>query len=267
MSTKNIVPQEDEIVSEIDISAPPERVFQALTDARELKQWFTSAECPVKFWDMDPRADGAYRYATEKGSIVVNGVSEFECHGHITEFDPPRVLAYTWYANWHDDSTRRTLVRWELTREERWHARKGHAQRLGQPAHRPQGLRRRMARGRREIEVVCRKITILIPLEENTMATATITPDKNAVVAEIFIAAPPARVFQSISDPAQPAKWWGQSGLYHVTNSTMDVRPGSKWRSDGMGADGQAFYVEGEYLEVDPPGCWCTPGREAIAGR
>jgi uncharacterized protein YndB with AHSA1/START domain len=115
MSTKNIVPQEDEIVSEIDIAAPPERVFQALTDAGELKQWFTSAECPVKVWAMDPRADGSYRYATEKGSILINGVSEFECHGHITEFDPPRVLAYTWYANWHDDSTRRTLVRWELT--------------------------------------------------------------------------------------------------------------------------------------------------------
>jgi uncharacterized protein YndB with AHSA1/START domain len=115
MTSKNIVPQEDAIVSEIIIAAPPERVFQALTDAGELKQWFTSAECPVKFWDMDPRADGAYRYATEKGSIVVNGVSEFECHGHITEFDPPRILAYTWYANWHDDSTRRTLVRWDLT--------------------------------------------------------------------------------------------------------------------------------------------------------
>jgi len=30
------------------------------------------------------------------------------------------------------------------------------------------------------------------------MATATITPDQNAVTAEIFIAAPPARVFQAI---------------------------------------------------------------------
>src|ERR1700724_1339754 len=28
---------------------------------------------------------------------------------------PPRVLAYTWIANWHDDLTRRTIVRWELT--------------------------------------------------------------------------------------------------------------------------------------------------------
>lgn len=85
------------------------------------------------------------------------------------------------------------------------------------------------------------------------MATATITPDQNAVVAEVFIAAPPARVFQAISDPTQLPKWWGQSGLYHVTKSSMDVRPGGKWRSEGVGADGQTFYVEGEYLEVDPP--------------
>jgi uncharacterized protein YndB with AHSA1/START domain len=85
------------------------------------------------------------------------------------------------------------------------------------------------------------------------MATATITPDHNAVVAEIFIAAPPARVFLAISDPAQLPRWWGQDGLYHVTKSVMDVRPGGKWRSDGVNADGQPFYVEGEYLEVDPP--------------
>jgi uncharacterized protein YndB with AHSA1/START domain len=85
------------------------------------------------------------------------------------------------------------------------------------------------------------------------MATAVITPDQDAVIAEIFIAAPPARVFQAISDPAQLPRWWGQTGLYHVTQSTMDVRPGGKWRSEGVGADGKSFYVEGEYLEVDPP--------------
>ena len=85
------------------------------------------------------------------------------------------------------------------------------------------------------------------------MATATITPDQNAVVAEIFIAAPPARVFEAITDPAQLPRWWGQSALYSVTRSTMDLRPGGKWRSDGVGKDGKPFYVEGEYLEVDPP--------------
>ncbi len=96
------------------------------------------------------------------------------------------------------------------------------------------------------------------------MAIATITPDQNAVIAEVFIAAPPARVFQAISDPAQLPKWWGQTGMYHVTKSTMDVRPGGKWRSDGVGADGKTFYVEGEYLEVDPPSYSFTPGLAAI---
>jgi uncharacterized protein YndB with AHSA1/START domain len=85
------------------------------------------------------------------------------------------------------------------------------------------------------------------------MATATITPDQDTVVAEIFIAAPPTRVFQAISDPTQLPRWWGQDGLYHVTKSNMDVRPGGKWRSEGIVGDGKSFYVEGEYLEVDPP--------------
>jgi uncharacterized protein YndB with AHSA1/START domain len=85
------------------------------------------------------------------------------------------------------------------------------------------------------------------------MATAVLTPDQDAIIAEIFIAAPPARVFQAISDPAQLQRWWGQTGLYHVTKATADLRPGGKWRSDGVGADGKSFYVEGEYLEVDPP--------------
>lgn len=85
------------------------------------------------------------------------------------------------------------------------------------------------------------------------MATATITPDQNAVIAEVFIAAPPARVFQAISDPRQLPRWWGQDGLYRITKSMMDVRPGGAWRSEGEGADGQTFWVEGEYLEVEPP--------------
>jgi uncharacterized protein YndB with AHSA1/START domain len=115
MPTTIVTPDQDSIVSEIEIAAPPARVFRALTDAGELKRWFGSPECPVKSWEMDARVGGHYGYKTEKGSIVVNGVSEFECHGEILECDPPRLLVYTWIANWHDDTARRTVVRWELT--------------------------------------------------------------------------------------------------------------------------------------------------------
>jgi len=115
MPTTIITPDQDSIVTQIEIAAPPERVFQALTDAQQLKRWFGSPECPAKVWEMDAGPGGHYRYVTEKGALVVNNVSQFECHGEIVEYDPPRVLAYTWIANWHDDLTRRTIVRWELT--------------------------------------------------------------------------------------------------------------------------------------------------------
>ena len=110
-----ITPDLDAIIAEIDISAPPSRVFEALTDPDQLLRWFTDASCPVKFWKMDARMGGGYSYASEKTNIVVNGVSEFKCHGEITEIDPPRLLVYTWISNWHLDTTRKTIVRWELT--------------------------------------------------------------------------------------------------------------------------------------------------------
>jgi uncharacterized protein YndB with AHSA1/START domain len=114
MSSTIVTPDQDAIVSEIQIDAPPERVFQALTDSSELSRWFTSPECPVKFWEMDARPGGRYHYETQPGSVVVNGVREFRCHGEITEYLPPRSLAYTWIANWHDDQSILTVVRWEL---------------------------------------------------------------------------------------------------------------------------------------------------------
>jgi len=114
MTTATITPNQDAVVSEIYIAAPPDRVFHALVDAAQLRRWFTNPSCPAHLWEMDARPGGRYRYTTEKGTTVVNNVSEFECHGEILEYDPPRLLVYTWIANWHEDKTRSTVVRWEL---------------------------------------------------------------------------------------------------------------------------------------------------------
>jgi len=85
------------------------------------------------------------------------------------------------------------------------------------------------------------------------MATTSITPDQDAVIGEIFVAAPPVRVFEALTDPNQVPRWWGQQSMYRITEWKGDVRPGGKWSSVGVGADGSSFRVEGEYLEVDPP--------------
>jgi uncharacterized protein YndB with AHSA1/START domain len=85
------------------------------------------------------------------------------------------------------------------------------------------------------------------------MATVAINPDQNIITGEIFIAAPPARVFQAITDPAQLPRWWGAHDLYTITEWKADIRVGGKWSSDGVGVDGTKFHIDGEYLEVDPP--------------
>jgi uncharacterized protein YndB with AHSA1/START domain len=69
----------------------------------------------MKFWQKDARLGGSYGYTTEPGDFSVNGIREFQCHGEILELDPPVLLVYTWIGNWHVDSARKTVVRWELT--------------------------------------------------------------------------------------------------------------------------------------------------------
>src|SRR5690348_14467016 len=85
------------------------------------------------------------------------------------------------------------------------------------------------------------------------MATAQLTPDNDTILAEVFIAAPPARVFEAITDPRQTMQWWGLKGLFRATDAKSDLRVGGKWWSEGATDDGRPFRVEGEYLEIEPP--------------
>ena len=115
MATAVITQNQDAVVSEIEVAAPPARVFQALIDPQQVMQWWTGGECQIESFAMDARPGGRWRYMTKDGKRNVNGVSKFHCDGEVLEFDPPRVLSYTWFANWHENTTERTVVRWELT--------------------------------------------------------------------------------------------------------------------------------------------------------
>ncbi len=109
MANVAITPEQDSVFAEIQIAAPPERVFQAITDPLQLMQWWGS---PGKYrlgkWEGDLRPGGKWR------SEGKNAAGEsFEVHGEYLEVDPPRLLVYTWVASWDDGL--RTEVRWELT--------------------------------------------------------------------------------------------------------------------------------------------------------
>ena len=73
------------------------------------------------------------------------------------------------------------------------------------------------------------------------MATVAITADQDVVTGEIFIEAPPARVFQAITDPSQMPRWWGASDRYRVKEWKADLRVGGRWSSEGVNKDGSDF--------------------------
>lgn len=81
-------------------------------------------------------------------------------------------------------------------------------------------------------------------------AVADVT--EGAILAAVEIAAPPERVFRAIASP-EIAAWWGSPDTYRTTAWAGDVRVGGRFRSTGESADGQAFAVEGEFLEVNAP--------------
>ena len=94
MPTAIVTPDLDAIVSEIDIAAPPECVFRALTDAAQQMQWWNNDVCKVSVFEMDARVGGKWRFesADPTGKVEVNGVREFKAHGEIVELNPPRIL-------------------------------------------------------------------------------------------------------------------------------------------------------------------------------
>jgi len=120
------VTHDDSVVVEIEIAVPPERVFQALTDQQQLFDWWGSEPTTILTeFAMDARKGGRYRYSckpkpgTNFGEIAEqlthNRFNTYDCHGEILEVDPPRLVVWSWIANWHRDPELATTVRWELT--------------------------------------------------------------------------------------------------------------------------------------------------------
>ncbi|HEY3802262.1 MAG TPA: SRPBCC domain-containing protein [Kofleriaceae bacterium] len=89
-----------------------------------------------------------------------------------------------------------------------------------------------------------------------TSARSIADVTKRSILARVEVAAAPERVWKAIT--LDVAAWWGSDELYRTTKHTVDLRPGGAYRSDGMGADGHAFHVTGEVLEVDPPRKYVT---------
>lgn len=78
---------------------PPERVWRALTDTEEMFAWHPT---PARF---DPEVGGRAVW-DPKGDVPDMAA------GEVTDWDPPRLLGYTWS---FEESPRPDHLRWELS--------------------------------------------------------------------------------------------------------------------------------------------------------
>src|SRR5689334_5229255 len=88
---------EGTILATVDIAAPPERVFRALTDANEMVTWWGSPELyRLTEWRADLRPGGQW-----KSTGVGADGKPFSVGGEFLEIDPPRRLVHTWSPDWN----------------------------------------------------------------------------------------------------------------------------------------------------------------------
>ena len=90
----------------VEIGAPPERVFEALTDAHELADWWGGHGSRVVDSEADPRPGGAWEVRT----IAPDG-TEQTFGGEYRVVDPPHHLEQTWQSS---DDAEPSVVRYDL---------------------------------------------------------------------------------------------------------------------------------------------------------
>jgi uncharacterized protein YndB with AHSA1/START domain len=69
---------------------------------------------------------------------------------------------------------------------------------------------------------------------------------------ERVLPAAPTVVFEAFTDPSELSKWWGPQG-FTTPSLRFHARAGEGYRIEMQPPEGEAFYLTGEFREVDQP--------------
>jgi uncharacterized protein YndB with AHSA1/START domain len=99
----------DTIIKEIQIKAPAERIFEALTNPdQRLKWWGAEGQYRGTHMESDLRPGGKWM---TRG--IGRGDKSFVVQGEYRKIDRPRLLVFTWLPDW-DPNASESLVRFDL---------------------------------------------------------------------------------------------------------------------------------------------------------
>lgn len=96
MATNPILVDQDKIVVEMEIFAPIERVFQAITDPAQVRLWSDGPDYELTQCEIDPRVGGVWCSVSRPRPGKGDPTQVFDHRGKIVEIKPPNLFAYTW---------------------------------------------------------------------------------------------------------------------------------------------------------------------------
>lgn len=202
------------------LAAPPTRVFRALTDGAELEAWFAEAV------EVGDAVGGPYRFW---GRHTLGTPSRSEADQRLSAWGAGRMLAFEWRVlgvssevtiTLEDDGGATTArIRHQLAGE------------LGVP------------RGRELVDDWWRfsfgNLATHVGPGGEVLRIDFADPSPEVRLSRV-IDAPPARVFQALTDPAQVAQW------FPGTAPSIDARLGGEWNL------GMSYTVDGRRIESPP---------------
>jgi len=73
-----------------------------------------------------------------------------------------------------------------------------------------------------------------------------------AIEGELWLAAPPSRVFRALTTPALLEAWWGDASVYTTHDWQLQPDVGAPWRCEVRLRNGRRHHIAGTVLEVVP---------------
>jgi len=108
-----IIGANETIVQEITIAASANRIFEALTNPDQRKEWWgTEGRFQTTHMESDLQVGGKWLMS---GTGV--GGKPFTVKGVYRAIDPPRLLAFTWLPSWQPNAAE-SLVRFDLSEKD-----------------------------------------------------------------------------------------------------------------------------------------------------
>ena len=187
------------------LPARPARVFAALTDADELKQWF------AEHAEIEPKLGGAYRFW---GKHTYGAPARAQATQRITKFAPSQALAFTWRIHDRDSEVAFSI---EADPDNGEHSvLKGTHRFAEAPA---------ISRAKEMVDDLWRFNwgNFSAHLNGGQGKLMVDYGDDNARIAlSIYIEAPPSAVFRTLIDPEKIQQWFGVA-------AAVDPRLGGDW--------------------------------------